>query len=96
MGAASRAATLLSKEKMYTSGIVARINEETCIGCKGCQDVCPYQAIWFDEKAGVCKVNSVLCKGCGACSAACPSGSAQLRGFTSKQLMSQIEQVLAA
>lgn len=96
LGAASRAATLLSKEKMFTSGIVARINDETCIGCQGCQDVCPYQAIWFDDKAGVCKVNSVLCKGCGACSATCPSGSAQLKGFTSKQLMNQIDEVLAA
>ena len=96
LGAASRAATLLSKEKMYTSGIVAAINEDTCVGCKGCIDVCPYQAIWFDEQTGVCKINSVLCKGCGTCAAACPSASAQLKGFTSKQLMSQIDEVLAA
>ena len=96
LGSASRAATLLSKESMYTSGIVACINEDTCIGCKGCLDVCPYQAIWFDEQAGVCKVNSVLCKGCGTCAAACPSASAQLKGFTSKQLMRQIDEVLAA
>jgi heterodisulfide reductase subunit A len=96
LGAASRAATLLSKGKMYTSGIVAFINPETCVGCQGCQDVCPYQAIDFDSEKGICVVNQVLCKGCGACSATCPSASAQLSGFTGKQLLAEIDKAIAA
>jgi heterodisulfide reductase subunit A len=96
LGAASRAATLLSKGKMYTSGIVAFINPETCVGCRGCQDVCPYQAIDFNPDQGICVVNQVLCKGCGACSATCPSASAQLSGFTGKQLLAEIDQAIAA
>ena len=96
LGAASRAATLLSKGKMYTSGIVAFINPETCVGCQGCQDVCPYQAIGFDQDKGICIVNQVLCKGCGACSATCPSASAQLSGFTGKQLLAEIDKAIAA
>ncbi|MBI5585243.1 MAG: 4Fe-4S binding protein, partial [Deltaproteobacteria bacterium] len=82
--------------KMYTSGIVAEINAAACVGCQGCMDVCPYQAIDFVEDEGICRVNQVLCKGCGACSATCPSASAQLKGFTVDQILAEIDQVMAA
>jgi len=96
LGAAARAATLLSKGKMVTSGIVAEINVATCVGCQGCMEVCPYQAIDYLEEQGICRVNQVLCKGCGACSATCPSASAQLKGFTADQILAEIDQVMAA
>jgi heterodisulfide reductase subunit A len=95
LGAASRAAGVLSKEALYTSGIVADINAETCCGCLGCVAVCPYGAINFFPERGVCQVNKVLCKGCGGCAATCPSGSARLDGFSNDQIYAQIEQALA-
>ncbi len=95
LGAASRAAGVLSKEALYTSGIVADINAETCCGCLGCAEVCPYGAINYIEERGVCQVNKVLCKGCGGCAATCPSGSARLDGFSNDQIFAQIEQALA-
>lgn len=95
LGAASRAAIVLSKDALFTSGIVADINAETCCGCLGCVEVCPYGAINFFEDRGVCQVNKVLCKGCGGCAATCPSGSAKLDGFSNEQLYAQIEQALA-
>lgn len=95
LGAASRAAGVLSKEALYTSGIVADINADTCCGCLGCVDVCPYGAINYMEDRGVCQVNKVLCKGCGGCAATCPSASARLEGFSSDQIYAQIEQALA-
>ncbi len=95
LGAASRAAGVLSKEALFTSGIVADINSETCCGCQGCVQVCPYGAINFLEDRGVCQVNKVLCKGCGGCAATCPSQSARLDGFSSEQIYAQIEQALA-
>ncbi len=94
LGAASRAAGVLSKEALYTSGIVADINAETCCGCLGCVEVCPYGAINYFEERGVCQVNKVLCKGCGGCAATCPSGSARLDGFSNDQIFAQIEQAL--
>ncbi|MEW6139509.1 MAG: CoB--CoM heterodisulfide reductase iron-sulfur subunit A family protein [Thermodesulfobacteriota bacterium] len=94
LGAASRAAGVLSKEALFTSGIVADINPETCCGCLGCVAVCPYGAINFFADRGVCQVNKVLCKGCGGCAATCPSGSARLDGFSNDQLFAQIEQAL--
>ncbi|MGB6063507.1 MAG: FAD-dependent oxidoreductase [Desulfomonilaceae bacterium] len=95
LGAASRAAGVLSKEALYTSGVAADINADTCCGCLGCVDVCPYGAISYSEEQGVCQVNKVLCKGCGGCASTCPSGSARLEGFSSDQIYAQIEQALA-
>ncbi|MGC8604022.1 MAG: CoB--CoM heterodisulfide reductase iron-sulfur subunit A family protein [Desulfomonilaceae bacterium] len=95
LGAASRAAGVLSKEALFTSGIVADIDPDTCCGCLGCLQVCPYGAINFIESRGVCQVNKVLCKGCGGCAATCPSGSARLDGFSNQQIYAQIEQAMA-
>ncbi len=95
LGAASRAAIVLSKDALHTSGIVADINAETCCGCLGCVEVCPYGAITFFEDRGICQVNKVLCKGCGGCAATCPSASARLDGFSDKQIFAQITQALA-
>jgi heterodisulfide reductase subunit A2 len=91
LGAASRAATVLFKDKLIISGIVAEINELTCVGCQGCLEMCPFGAISYLPEKQVCKVNTILCKGCGNCAATCPSQSAQLKGFKPKQLLSQIK-----
>jgi len=96
LGAASRAAGVLSKEALFTSGIVADISPETCCGCRGCLDVCPYGAISYLEDQGICEVNKVLCKGCGGCAATCPSASARLDGFSGDQICAQIESALGA
>ncbi len=95
LGAAARAAGVLSQEALYTSGIVADINRETCCGCLGCVQVCPYGAINYMADQGICQVNKVLCKGCGGCAATCPSASAKLDGFSGDQIFAQIEQALA-
>ncbi len=95
LGAASRAATLLSKEKIFGNALVARINPETCVGCQGCLNVCSFEAITYIPEKHICEVNEPLCKGCGACAATCPSGSAQLMGFTEKQLYAQIDRALS-
>jgi heterodisulfide reductase subunit A len=90
LGAASRAGTVLFKEKLVTSALVAEIDEESCVGCQGCLGVCPYGSIQYIFEKGVCRVNTILCKGCGSCAATCPSQSVKLKGFTPKQLLSQI------
>ena len=46
------------------------INEETCIGCGACIEVCPTEALeMVDEKA---KVDAEKCVDCGACIDECP------------------------
>ncbi|MEJ2365648.1 MAG: 4Fe-4S dicluster domain-containing protein [Deltaproteobacteria bacterium] len=94
LGAAGRAVTLLSKKRIFGDAIAAQINPETCVGCRGCLDVCPFGAINYLEELHICEVNRVLCKGCGGCAATCPSGSVQLMGFRPQQLYVQIDQAL--
>jgi heterodisulfide reductase subunit A2 len=46
-GAASRAATVLSKDQIQASGIVAQVQESLCRGCERCAEVCEFGAIDF-------------------------------------------------
>ncbi|KMY67595.1 heterodisulfide reductase [Desulfocarbo indianensis] len=91
--AVSRAVTVLSRKEMYLSGTVAVIDQSKCVGCGVCWTVCPYQAISEDEK-GLAVVNEALCKGCGTCVASCRSGAPNLKGFTTQDVMAQIEALL--
>ncbi len=93
LGASSRIATILFKDKLITSAIVAEIDPETCVGCMGCMEMCPYEAITYLPEKKICEVNRVLCKGCGCCAATCPSQSAMLKGFTPQQLLAQVRAV---
>ena len=99
--AAVKAIGLLSKDKLLTNPCVAHVNETTCSGCLACEKVCPYGAITADykqvnskglkERRLIAHVNEALCQGCGACSVACPSGAMDLRGFSNKQIMAEVD-----
>ena len=91
---AARAATILSKEYLETKGNIARIRNRNCVACKLCIEICPYDAISFDEEKQLAVVNEILCQGCGACATVCPSGTSQQNTFTKKQLLSMIDACL--
>jgi heterodisulfide reductase subunit A len=93
MGVASRVGAILFKDKLVKSAIVAQIDEESCVGCMGCLNVCPYDAIGYNREKHVCEVKEILCKGCGNCASTCPSHSAILRGFKPEQLLAQIRAI---
>jgi heterodisulfide reductase subunit A len=88
---AARAGTILSREYLETKGNVARVSSRSCAGCQLCVQICPYDAIDFDEDKKVVNVNEILCQGCGACAAVCPSGTSQQTSFTKRQIMSMID-----
>ena len=92
-GAAGRAITLLSHDTVVASGAVCQVEESNCISCGACITACTYGAIEFIDtpqgrKAGI---NPALCKGDGLCNTKCPTGAIQLKHFTDKELMSQID-----
>ena len=93
--ASARALAMISKGKMEMGAITASVDEVVCSGCKVCNDLCPYGAIFFDETSNVSRVNQVLCKGCNVCGAACPSGAISTRNFSTIQILAEIEGVLA-
>ncbi|MFX0098702.1 MAG: FAD-dependent oxidoreductase [Candidatus Hodarchaeota archaeon] len=48
-GAAARACTVLSKDKLKVLSPVAEIDEDKCIGCGECREICMYDAIEVNE-----------------------------------------------
>ena len=91
LGAASRAVTLLSREKILGNAIVSSIDSRFCRGCRQCQDACPYQAIEFYKDRGICEVNQAVCTGCGSCAVACPTGAAAVFHFDNQQMLTMVE-----
>ncbi|MFC1787540.1 FAD-dependent oxidoreductase, partial [Halobacteriota archaeon] len=92
--AASRAATILSKDHVEAEGAIVSVDEILCRGCGRCEEVCEYNAIEIREiEPGrlVSQVKEVLCKGCGTCSVACPSGAMSHKHFTDKQIIAMID-----
>ncbi|MFX1280369.1 MAG: FAD-dependent oxidoreductase [Promethearchaeota archaeon] len=99
-GAAGRACRFLSAGEITTSGLIAEINQELCIGCGACQDTCSYNAIElssslkeFEEVSLPIKkssVNSGLCKGCGTCAVNCPVGAISIKHYNFEQINAMI------
>jgi len=93
-GAASRAATILSKKELEIDPMIAMVDEDACTGCGICVDICPYDARTINEKNRIAEVNAALCTGCGGCVAACPSNASIHKNFTKKQLLNQIDDIM--
>ena len=101
--AAAKVIGLLSKSRLLSNPCVANSDEMLCNGCSNCEKVCPYGAISFIDKtfktAGkfeirrVAKVNEAVCQGCGACTVACHSGAMDLKGFSNKQIMAEVDAI---
>ncbi len=102
--AASKVIGLLCKDKLTGNPCVAHSDEMMCNGCSTCEKVCPYGAITYIEKEfrmpdrttkvrRVASVNDAVCQGCGACTVACMSGAMDLRGFTSRQIMAEVDAI---
>ena len=104
-GAAAKAICLLVKDKLKNDPCTANPDENACNGCGQCANVCPYGAISYIDKdfrgpnrttitRHVSQVNSAMCHGCGACTVACPSGAMDLKGFSNKQILAEVDSVL--
>jgi heterodisulfide reductase subunit A len=92
--AAARVASLISQGTVMMEPVRASIVEDSCSGCRICNNLCPYNAIIFHEDKEVSEVITALCQGCGTCVAACPSSAINGAHFTNDQVMSQIEGLL--
>ncbi len=99
-GAAGRACRFLSAEEITTSGLIAEVDLEMCIGCGTCEEACSYNAIEitnvlkdFEEVSLPIKkssVNSGLCKGCGTCAVNCPVGAISIKHYDFEQINAMI------
>jgi heterodisulfide reductase subunit A len=92
--AAARVMAMITKGNVMIEPVVATINEEKCSGCRICNNLCPYNAIEFDEQKQVSRVITAMCKGCGTCVAACPAGAITGAHFSNEQVFAEIEGIL--
>ncbi|RZN44037.1 MAG: CoB--CoM heterodisulfide reductase iron-sulfur subunit A family protein [Methanophagales archaeon ANME-1-THS] len=92
--AAAGSLVYLVQGKAKIEPAISQINEEICIGCGSCAEICPYGALSLDEVRRVMTVNEAMCKGCGGCNALCPSGAATMKHFRDRQVYAQIEALL--
>ncbi len=102
--AAAKVISLLVKDKLTGNPCVAHSNEMMCNGCSSCERVCPYGAITYVDKEfrmpdrttkvrRVALVNPAVCQGCGACTVACPSGAMDLKGFSTSQIIAEVDAI---
>jgi heterodisulfide reductase subunit A len=91
--ASAKAAMPLVKGYVSVDPIVSNIDKETCIGCRLCTSLCPYQAIQMvKDENGRPKAETIVasCKACGICASHCPTFAISMGGFTNEQITSQI------
>ncbi len=54
---------------LASSGFVAAVEIERCVGCSLCTDVCPFDALAIG--AGLVRIDKEKCMGCGVCVSKC-------------------------
>jgi heterodisulfide reductase subunit A len=91
-GAAAKAVTILSQDRLFHSPTVAKVSGNLCTGCGMCVAVCPYDALAL--KDGKVTVNEVLCEGCGTCTATCLRSAIQVKNLTQNQVAEMINACL--
>ena len=97
LAAAARVNTVLSKEFIEAEGVVSVVDQEKCIACGRCEEICEYGAPSITEVSpGVfkSKINEALCKGCGSCAVACCSRAIKPKHFKTEQILTMIEACL--
>lgn len=90
--AAGRASILMGNGKVSSEAITAIVDEDECIGCGLCEEICPYGAPKIED--GKSKIREVLCRGCGSCAAECPKRAIAMRHYGDRQILAQVRALL--
>jgi heterodisulfide reductase subunit A-like polyferredoxin len=101
LGAAARAATVLSQDSLMVGGVVAVVDEEKCVGCLTCVRVCPYDVPLINPARkgaggilGVAEIEAAACQGCGVCAGECPAKAIQLAHYRDEQIIAKARAVV--
>ncbi len=94
--AAASAASIMAGKKVKIEPLTALVDENLCIGCGLCVEMCPYSAPEIVDSDGKTKAKIIeaLCHGCGTCVAACPQKAITANQFTDEQIASEIVSAL--
>lgn len=81
----------IKERHLFKSGVTAFINQEICIQCGKCREVCRFEAIYSPQKENrglpamddELRVDPISCEGCAFCSFACPVQAIEMKENTS-------------
>ena len=65
-----------AKSEDFYSGYTAKINQDECIQCGKCADVCRFDAIPVVREKYI--VDPIACEGCGYCARVCPTDAIEM------------------
>jgi heterodisulfide reductase subunit A-like polyferredoxin len=95
--ASSRAARVLSQEKILTNSRVAQVDPQKCVGCLTCVRICPYNVPRITTEqdgvggiVGAAFIEAAICHGCGSCASECPAQAIQVRHCTDEQTLEKV------
>ena len=66
-----------AKSEDFYSGEIAEINQDECIKCGKCKDVCRFNAVPIINQQYI--INSMNCEGCGYCARVCPANAITMK-----------------
>ncbi|MDA3814531.1 MAG: ATP-binding protein [Candidatus Cloacimonetes bacterium] len=66
----------IGRSEDFYSGLLAEINQEKCIKCGKCADVCRWDAIPIIDNQYI--VQALDCEGCGYCARVCPTDAIRM------------------
>ena len=91
--AAAKALSLISKGRITLESAIAHVDENRCLGCGRCEEVCDFHApkVIHTDGRWVSTINETLCKGCGACAVVCPTGAMSIGHFTQEQILGMVD-----
>ncbi len=61
-----------------------RVNEQQCVGCQSCQNICPGDLIQMNDHRKATIADPSQCWGCTACMKECPYNAIALQSFVTK------------
>lgn len=79
-------------EMLCSSGFLAKVDAELCVGCGQCAKYCQFSALSVVDKTAF--VNPDKCMGCGVCEGKCPKGALSLVRAPEKPEPLEIEKLM--
>jgi len=70
----------------WATNYFAEVDENACVGCGTCEDMCQVNAVKVNEKKRFAYVNLDRCLGCGVCVVNCPNDSISLSKKASEKI----------
>ncbi len=86
--AAAKAAQLIVSGETEFDPYNAYVDEEKCIGCRICENVCRFSAVTVEKKA---RIDPNACTMCGMCVAACPADAIDMGFFSDEGIKAMID-----